>query len=174
MGAFGVGKSTISGLMQTMYKKDYVHIDLDGYIARKKKMEIKEFMGTVGYEKFYDVSKRYIGHIENNRYSRKHINKTVLVDIGSGSTFDYRAFELTEKYNCILLSADAEYIYKREKCAKSGMKNVHYYKYWQFGKEKEKLYNNCTIKIDVAYLSPQQVAEIMNDKIKNFQDGNNK
>lgn len=172
MGAYGVGKSTISSLLVEKYKNDYVHINLDNYIARKKKMDIKEYMGKVGYEKFYEESKRCIGIIECNKYKRKWIGKTLLIDIGSGSTFDYRAFELTNSYHSVLLTADPDYIYNtRQKCKESGMRDIGYYKYWQFSKEKDKLYENCSIKFDVAYLTPEQVAEQLNTKIKNFQDG---
>ena len=172
MGAFGVGKSTISALLAKTYK-NYRHVDLDEHIAKKKKMGIKEFMGKIGYEKFYEVSERYINEIViGHKNYKKYCGQTLLIDVGSGSTFDYRAFDLTNEHYCVLLTADAEYIYEtREKCKKSGMKNLHYYKYWQFGKEKEQLYANCVIKVDVAYLTPEQVAEQLNTKIKNFQDG---
>ncbi len=172
MGAFGVGKSTISSLISKTHK-NYRHVDLDGYIAKKKKMDVKDFMGKIGYEKFYDESVKAIDEIVrgHNQY-QKYQGQTLLIDVGSGSTFDYKAIQFAKNYYCILLNADAEYIYNsREKCKKSGMSDIGYYSYWQFGKEKEQLYKDCVIKIDVGYLTEEQAMETMNTKIKNFQGG---
>jgi shikimate kinase len=181
IGALGVGKSTISKYLaeniHSLNRIRYKHIDLDGYIGKLKKMEVKEYFAKVGYEKFYEesakiISKLYSNHLKKQSKIRMDSKKTtLLIDVGSGSTFDYKSVNLTKTYHSILLTADPEYLFYREKC-KTSHKELGYYKYWQFGTEKKELYDQCTIKIDVAYLSVEQIAHVMDCKIKNFQRGN--
>jgi len=182
IGALGVGKSTVSKYIaeniHSLNRIRYKHIDLDGYIGKLKKMEVKEYFGKVGYEKFYEesakiISRLYKNHIEKQSKIRMDSKKTtLLIDVGSGSTFDYKSVNLTKTYYSILLTADPEYLFEREKCKKSH-KQLGYYIFWQFGNfVKKELYGNCTIKIDVSYLSVEQISYIMDCKIKNFQRGN--
>ena len=174
VGALGVGKTTICKLLAEKYivpstmKKQFKHVDLDGYFARYKKMPVTEYFAKVGYEKFYEESHRIIKMLYKRHTVRKdNPNLILLIDVGSGSTFDYRSIELTRLYKSILLTADPEYLFKREKC-KTSHKTLGTYKYWQFSKEKDALYSQCKIKIDVSYLNPDMVAETVSRKITIF------
>ncbi|MBK7362729.1 MAG: AAA family ATPase [Micavibrio sp.] len=175
IGAYGVGKTTICKHIAEKYinlsdkKKQYIHIDLDGYIGKLHKMEVKDYFGKVGYEKFYDESYKIICRLYKN-HAKKKINKTLLIDVGSGSSFDYKSIALTKEFNALLLTADPEYLYDREKC-KTSNKELGYYKFWQFGNEKKHLYSQCSIKIDVSFLTVEQIADIVDNKIKSFQNG---
>ena len=172
IGALGVGKSTICNELAKNFsseKNPYIHIDLDAYIGKLKKMEVKEYFGKVGYEKFYEESNKIIRRLYFNHIKKKS-KKILLIDVGSGSTFDYKSISLNRDMASILLTADPEYLFEREKCQTSH-KELGYYKFWQFGKEKEQLYSQCKIKIDVAYLNVTQIADIMDNKIKGFQTG---
>lgn len=176
IGALGAGKSTVCKYLADTYflhsvnKKQFKHIDLDAHIQKCKKMEVKEYFGKVGYEKFYEESFKYIKTLWN-RHVARNSETVLLIDVGSGSTFDYKSTQLTQLLPSILLTADPEYLFKREKCVTSH-KELGYYKFWQFGKEKEQLYSQCKIKIDVSYMTIAQVAYAMCTKIVNFQNQN--
>lgn len=180
VGALGVGKTTVCKLLAEKYiipstsspfsstRKQFRHIDLDGWIARYKKMPVTEYFAKVGYEKFYEESHRVIKMLYKRHMVRiDNPNLILLIDVGSGSTFDYRAIELTKEFPSILLTSDPEYIFKREKC-KTSHKTLGNYKYWQFSKEKDALYSQCKIKVDVSYLTVEMVAETVSRKIAIF------
>lgn len=173
IGALGVGKTTVCSnldknhIIPSSMKKAYKHIDLDGYIAKLKKMPVTEYFGKVGYEKFYEESHKIIKRLYNNHIKSK-TERILLIDVGSGSTFDYKSIALTKEFQSILLTADPEYLYEtRTKCQETH-KQLGYYKYWQFGKEKEELYKSCDIKMDVSYLTYHHVSDSLAVKILTY------
>lgn len=180
-GAMGAGKTTVGKYMKENYNRHskinpYDFIELDDYIRKDSGMSVTEYFKTIGYEKFYEHSVMCVENIIENFHKEKlscmmrdeKPYSILLIDIGAGSTFDYRAISLVNNYQSIHLSADSDYLYtNRSKCIET-YKEFGYYNYFHFNKERDILYNKCDIKIDVAYLTVQQVAENIDWKIKNY------
>jgi shikimate kinase len=180
IGASGVGKSTVCRHLSETYpyilsdeKRKYKHIDLDEYFARYKKMKVSEYFNKVGFKKFWEESYKYIKTHYKRHLARKknNPNTILLIDVGAGSTLDYKSINLTKEFNTILLTADPEYLFEREKC-KNNHKELGYFKWMEFSNERNNLYKNCNLKIDVSYLSVAQVSKVVDDKINNFNNGN--
>lgn len=171
VGATGVGKSTICEYMTNLNKVGfkYKHIDLDKYIGKRHKTTSQEYFMKHGHEKFYKesyaiIKKLYYNHIQ------KHDKTILLIDVGVGSIQNWNSINLTNEFCGILLTADAEYLYYREKCRLFN-KDIGSFKYFNFNKEKEIIYNQCKIKIDVSYLEIKSICEVMHEKIRRFMNG---
>lgn len=172
-GALGVGKTTVGQILKKSFKYDFY--ELDSLISKEVGKPVSEYFNEAGMYKFYDKSRETIISLYNTReklgfnnpeYSS--ITKPIIIDVGSGSIYDYRAIELIGRFNSILLSADPQYLFETRDKAKEIYKDFGYYTTWQFTKEKEMIYNTCDIKVDVSYLSPEETAYVVHRKIREF------
>ena len=173
IGASGVGKTTVCKfLTEQSISIKFKHIDLDDYFRRFKKMKVTEYFVKVGYKRFWEESYRYIKRHYDRHIARNKVDSetTLLIDIGAGSIFDHKSIRLTDEFFTLLLTADPEYLFEREKC-KNNHKELGYFKFMEFSRERENLYKNCDIKVDVSYLDVKQVADVVYNKIWNFKRG---
>lgn len=165
-GAGCVGKTTTANALQEMYPKNYLAIDLDDYVAKMAKQEsVMVYFSTIGMEKFYEESLKACKEIVK-KYSNS--KKHVVVAVGSGSTYDLRAVALATDFNSILISLDTELIWNRRDRPKSLHRDYNTYYFWHFNSFKKSMYKKCKIKIDTSYLTPEQVAENLNLKIRGY------
>lgn len=174
-GALGVGKTTVGSILKDDKRYEYDFYELDAIISKKVKKPISEYFNEIGMYKFYDVSLMQIERLfqirENLGFNAPNSPaKPMIIDVGSGCIYDYRAKELLSKYNSIVLTADPEYLFNTRNKAQDIYKELGYYKTWQFGNEKQEIYSSCDINVDVSYLDAKQVAEIIHCKLKNFMD----
>lgn len=176
-GALGVGKTTVGQILKKVYKYDFY--ELDSLISKEVGKPVSEYFNESGMYKFYDKSKETIMALYNTRENlgfhnpeNNNVNSSVthpmIIDVGSGSIYDYKAIELIGRFNSILLSADPQYLFETRDKAKEIYKDLGYYTTWQFTKEKEIIYNSCDIKVDVSYLSPEETAYVLHRKIREF------
>ena len=166
MGATAVGKSATISKFKELYPTKYVTYELDSYIANKfaKKNEgVVEYFQRVGVVKFHQNSWDCIEEIKNTKHKEGNI---VLIDVGGGSIFGHHASEYPDKYLCLLLTADPEYLWERQK-SKDTHDTLDAYKMWQFD-FKKRMFDKCQIKIDVSYLSVGDVCYLSDVKIANY------
>jgi len=166
MGPTAAGKSTTIDELKASSPAKYMVYELDTYIANKfaKPEEgVVDYFQRVGAVKFHQDSWDCIEEIKNTKHGK---GKIVLVDVGGGSIYGHHASEFPDKYVCLLLTADPEYLWERQK-SKDTHDTLDAYKMWQFD-FKKRMFDKCQIKIDVSYLSVGDVYSMSNIKITNY------
>jgi len=166
MGPTAAGKSTTIDRLKASYPNKYTVYELDTYIANKlaKPDEgVVDYFLRVGGAKFHQDSWDCIEEINNKHYDSEQI---ILIDVGGGSIYGHHAAEFPDKYCCLLLSADPEYLWERQK-SKDTHDTLDAYKMWQFDFKKI-MFDKCQIKIDVSYLTIGDVYSLSNTKITNY------
>ena len=162
-GALGAGKTASCSFLRSYF--GYKIIEMDKYLSDKFNTPVTEYFAKEGVVKFYNETLIAIEEIkEQESKAMQSMYKSVMIDIGSGSLFDYRAVELAKQNNSVLLTADPSLLYQRNKC-KEVYNEFGSYNYWQFMCKRD-VYEACKIKIDVGYLNLEQVAETVYRKIE--------
>jgi len=164
IGPSGSGKSTAAKIVSE--KGDQISVfDLDKEIKKKiGGKSVSEFLNREGDEKFFEISKQVIEEI-----SLKKSHNTLII-VGAGSINYKHSHEWYLKQNLISLTGNPQRIYERGDRQKFHPKVENYIE-TEFSASRENLYKNSTHIIDVTEYTPEQVADIILQKIGNNQQG---
>lgn len=171
IGASGVGKSSVTRFLEKQSK--YRVIDMDAEITRRyaeSEQEVTDYFQSVGMEVFQEKAIEILEDLKKVGWDKHDGHDILLVDIGAGAVYGSKWEYFSEEFNTILLSAYPEYLWNTRTKPNEIHKNFNHFMTWQFNVPKM-LHDTCGVVMDVSYLSVKEVAECLDNKIKNFIKG---